>query len=77
MQLYRKVKAVLGTGVTDFIQNLRLSKARDLLLDESLTITDVAYETGFSSLSYFSTSFKARYQLSPSEFRALQLAPPN
>ncbi|WP_375435933.1 substrate-binding domain-containing protein [uncultured Hymenobacter sp.] len=77
MQLYRKVKAVLGTGVTDFIQSLRLSKARDLLLDDSLSITDVAYETGFSSLSYFSTSFKARYQLSPSEFRALQLAPPN
>jgi signal transduction histidine kinase/AraC-like DNA-binding protein/ABC-type xylose transport system substrate-binding protein len=75
MQLYRKVKAVLGTGVTDFIQSLRLTKARELLLNEALTISEVAYELGFSSPSYFSTSFKARYQISPSEFRALHIAP--
>jgi signal transduction histidine kinase/DNA-binding response OmpR family regulator/ABC-type xylose transport system substrate-binding protein len=75
MQLYRKVKAVLGTGVTDFIQSLRLTKAREMLLDDSLTIADVAYELGFSSPSYFSTSFKARYQISPSEFRALHITP--
>ncbi|MCB2410502.1 substrate-binding domain-containing protein [Hymenobacter lucidus] len=76
MQLYRKVKAVLGTGVSDFIQSLRLTKAREMLLDDGLSITDVAYETGFSTLSYFSNSFKARYQISPSEFRALHLVPP-
>ena len=76
MQLYRKVKAVLGTGVTDFIQSLRLTKARELLLDEQRTVADVAYELGFSSPSYFSTSFRARYQLSPSEFRALHVAAP-
>ena len=70
MQLYRKVKAVLGTGVSEFIQDLRLTKARELLLDESLPIAQVAYELGFSSPSYFSTSFRARYQLTPSEFRA-------
>ncbi|MDF7814791.1 substrate-binding domain-containing protein [Hymenobacter sp. YC55] len=74
MQLYRKVKAVLGTGVTDFILSLRLTKARELLLDENLTITEVAYELGFSSPSYFSTSFRTRYQLSPSEFRVLHLS---
>ncbi|MGI4865194.1 MAG: substrate-binding domain-containing protein [Janthinobacterium lividum] len=74
MQLYRKVKAVLGTGVADFILGVRLTKARDLLLDESLTIADVAYELGFSSPSSFSTSFKTRYQLSPSKFRALHIS---
>ncbi|MCA8829529.1 substrate-binding domain-containing protein [Hymenobacter pini] len=71
VQLYRKVKAVLGTGVTDFIQGIRLTKARQLLLSDELTIAEVAYQLGFSSPSYFSTSFKARYQVSPSEFRAL------
>ncbi len=75
VQLYRKVKAVLGTGVTDFIQGIRLTKARQLLLDEALTIAEVAYQLGFSSPSYFSTSFKARYQISPSEFRALHITP--
>ncbi|WP_460623678.1 substrate-binding domain-containing protein [Hymenobacter tenuis] len=71
VQLYRKVKAVLGTGVTDFIQGIRLTKARQLLLDDELSIAEVAYQLGFSSPSYFSTSFKSRYQVSPSEFRAM------
>jgi signal transduction histidine kinase/DNA-binding response OmpR family regulator len=74
MQLYRKVKAVLGTGVTDFIQSLRLTKARELLLDEQRTVAGVAYELGFSTPSYFSACFRARYQLSPSEFRARHVA---
>lgn len=75
-QLYRKVKAVLGTSVTDYIQLVRLRKARELLLDETLTVTAVAYEVGYTSHSYFSNSFKARYQVSPSEFRARHLANP-
>ena len=71
MQLYRKVKALLGTGVTDYIQRLRLTKARTLLLQEGSTIAEIAYLTGFSSPSYFSTAFKAKYQVSPSEFKTL------
>jgi signal transduction histidine kinase/DNA-binding response OmpR family regulator len=75
VQLYRKVKAVLGTGVSDFIQGLRLTKSRQLLLEDGLTIAEVAYQLGFSSPAYFSTSFRGRYQLSPSEFRALHTTP--
>ena len=74
MQLYRKVKAVLGTGVTDYIQSLRLTKARQLLLQEGSAVAQVAYQTGFSSPSYFSTLFKGKYQMSPSEFKALHAA---
>jgi AraC-like DNA-binding protein len=70
-QLYRKVKALLGTGVTDYIQNLRLTKARQLLLQLGSSIADVAYQTGFSSPSYFATAFKGKYQVSPTEFKAL------
>ena len=75
VQLYRKVKAVLGTSPTDFVQSVRLTKARQLLLDGTLTIAEVAYQLGFNSPSYFSTSFKGRYQISPSEYRALHIAP--
>ncbi|QNE41979.1 substrate-binding domain-containing protein (plasmid) [Hymenobacter sp. NBH84] len=75
VQLYRKMKAVLGTGVSEFIQSLRLTKSRQLLLEEGLTIAEVAYQLGFSSPAYFSTSFKGRYQMSPSEFRALHTTP--
>ncbi len=71
MQLYRKVKALLGTGVTDYLQSIRLTKARQLLLQDGSTIAEVAYRTGFSSPSYFSTIFKSKYQVSPSEYKAL------
>ena len=71
MQLYRKVKALLGTGVTDYIQSLRLTKARQLLLHEGSAIAQVAYQTGFSSPSYFATLFKGKYNVSPSEYKAL------
>lgn len=74
MQLYRKVKALLGTGLNDHIQSIRLSKARQLLLDGELTIAEVGYELGFSSPSYFAATFRAKYQVSPSEFRALHPA---
>jgi signal transduction histidine kinase/AraC-like DNA-binding protein len=70
-QLYRKVKALLGTGVTDYLQSLRLTKARQLLLQVGTSVAEVAYQTGFSSPTYFATAFKAKYQLSPTEFRAL------
>ncbi|RSK33812.1 hybrid sensor histidine kinase/response regulator transcription factor [Hymenobacter metallilatus] len=70
MQLYRKVKAVLGTSITDFVQSVRLQKACELLRDDSLSVTAVAYEVGYASHSYFSNSFKARYGVAPSEFRA-------
>ena len=71
MQLYRKVKALLGTGVTDYIQSLRLTKARQLLLHEGSAIAQVAYQTGFSSPSYFATLFKGKYQVSPTEYKAM------
>ena len=74
MQLYRKVKALLGTGVTDYIQSLRLTKARQLLLQDGNSVAQVAYQTGFSSPSYFATLFKGKYQVSPSEFKALHAA---
>ena len=76
MQLYRKVKAVLGTSVTDFIQGVRLARAGELLRASNLSITAVAYEVGYTSHSYFSNSFKARYHQSPSEYRARQQASP-
>ena len=69
VQLYRKVKNQLGCGVTDYIQGVRLTKARYLLLHEDWPVSEVAYQVGFTAPTYFSTAFKARFQVSPSEFR--------
>jgi signal transduction histidine kinase/DNA-binding response OmpR family regulator len=69
IQLYRKVKALLGYSVNDYIQQVRLNKAKLLLQQESCSIAEVASLVGFSSSTYFSTAFKAKYQMTPNDFR--------
>ena len=53
VQLYRKVKALLDINVNDYILNTRLQKAKYLLLNEEMTIGEVAYKVGFSTPAYF------------------------
>jgi signal transduction histidine kinase/AraC-like DNA-binding protein/CheY-like chemotaxis protein len=69
VQLYRKVKALLGCNITDYILNRRLKKAKYLLNNENFTISEIAYMVGFSNPNYFSTVFKGRYGVTPSEFK--------
>lgn len=69
VQIYRKVKALMGESVNDFIQHTRLKKASQLLLETDLNVSEVAYRVGYSSPGYFATAFKARYQCSPTEWR--------
>lgn len=69
VQLYRKVKALLGESVNDYIQQVRLRKASRLLLEGELTVAEIAYKVGYSSPGYFSTAFKGKYACSPSEYR--------
>lgn len=70
VQLYRKVKAVLGIGVGDYINNFRLEKAKELLISTSMNISEIAYSCGFASPNYFSTIFKSKYGVSPKDFRS-------
>ncbi|MDR9456824.1 MAG: substrate-binding domain-containing protein [Salegentibacter sp.] len=69
VQLYRKVKALLDMSISEYINEQRLRKARHLLQDTSLNISEIAYSVGFSSPGYFSTSFKNKYGESPKQFR--------
>lgn len=69
IQLYRKVKAMLGISISDHINNIRLEKAKELLLNSNQNISEIAYSVGFSSPNYFSTSFKNKYGLSPKDFK--------
>ncbi|MFL5742984.1 MAG: substrate-binding domain-containing protein [Flavisolibacter sp.] len=69
VQLYRKLKALLGLNVTDYILNVRMQKAKYLLSNEDLTIAEVSYKVGFSSQAYFSTVFKSKFSCTPSEYR--------
>lgn len=69
VQLYRKVKAVLGIGVSDYINNFRLEKAKELLITSTMNISEIAYSCGFASPNYFSTAFKTKYEMTPKDFR--------
>ncbi|MFD0993480.1 substrate-binding domain-containing protein [Tenacibaculum geojense] len=69
VQLYRKTKALLGISISDFINGIRLEKAVEMLVDDNLTIADIAYSTGFSSPNYFSTAFKNKYGKSPNQYK--------
>jgi signal transduction histidine kinase/DNA-binding response OmpR family regulator len=69
VQLYRKLKALLGVNVNDYILNVRLQKGKYLLTNEDITISEIAFKVGFSSQAYFSTVFKSKFSCTPSEFR--------
>jgi len=69
VQLYRKIKAMMGLNVSDYIINFRLDKARAMLENTGLSISEIAFDSGFSSSSYFSKSFKNKYGVSPVAYR--------
>lgn len=69
VQLYRKVKAILGISISDHINNMRLDKSKELLKKSDQTISEIAYAVGFSSPNYFSTSFKNKFGISPKEYK--------
>ena len=68
--LYRKVKALIGYNVNDYILTVRLQKAKFLLANEDLNISEVSFKVGFASQQYFSTVFKSKFGNTPSEFKA-------
>ncbi len=68
-QLYRKVKGVLGLNINDYILNVRLQKAKHLLNNPEFSINDISFKVGFSSQAYFSTVFKSKFGITPSDFR--------
>ena len=69
VQLYRKVQALLDMNVIDYLAEIRLKKAKDLLTQSTKTMSEIAYETGFGSPAYFTTFFKQHTRKTPSEYR--------
>lgn len=67
-QLYRKVKALTGISVNQYIRSFRLRKAAKLMCETGCSVTEVLYTTGFSSPSYFTKCFKKEFGVLPSEY---------
>ena len=68
-QLYRKLKAITNKSTAIFIRSVRLEKAKELLQSTNLTVSEIAYTTGFSNPNWFGKAFKEEFGKSPSEIR--------
>lgn len=66
--LYRKVKGLTGLSANEFIQKVKLRHAAELLTRGDMNVNEVAYASGFNSLSYFSGKFKKEYEVNPSQY---------
>ncbi|MGB8489637.1 MAG: response regulator, partial [Bacteroidales bacterium] len=66
--LYRKVKALTDLNSVEYIRLTRLKKAAELLSEGNFRINEISYLVGFSSPSYFATSFQKQFGISPSQF---------
>ncbi|WP_291528061.1 hybrid sensor histidine kinase/response regulator transcription factor [Bacteroides sp. UBA939] len=68
VHVYRKLKELTNLSARDFIRNIRLQQAAILLKEKIYTISDVAYATGYTNLSHFSSSFKEVHGMSPKDY---------
>ncbi|MGS2764645.1 hybrid sensor histidine kinase/response regulator transcription factor [Sinomicrobium sp. M5D2P9] len=69
VHLFRKLKELTNQSPRDFIRNIRLKQAGELLTSKNLSVTEVAYATGFSNVSKFSSGFKEFYGVTPTVYR--------
>ena len=67
-QVHRKLKALTNQSSTTFIRNYRLHRAADLLKQEAGNVTEIAYQVGFSSQTYFTQCFTELFGVAPSEY---------
>ena len=69
VQLYRKVKALTGSTPVDLLRKARLAQAQKLLQETTLSVSEIAYQVGFASPSYFTKCYKDEFGTVPGEAR--------
>lgn len=67
VQLYRKIKSLTNYAPNELVRIIRLKAAENLIIKTEKTVSEIAYETGFSSPSYFSKCFKEYFNETPTE----------
>jgi len=68
-QIFRKIKALTGKSPSLFMRSIRLHHGKQMLLSTTLTVSEIAYEVGFSSLNYFSDAFFEEFGERPLKVR--------
>jgi len=69
---YRKIIDLTGETPVEFVRSVRLNKAAELLEKSDMKIAEIGYAVGFTTPNYFTRAFKAKFDLSPSEYAALK-----
>lgn len=69
-QFYRKIKALTNFSPVELIRDMRLQRARTLLTTTEKSVSEIGYETGFSTPAYFTKCFRDAFGETPTEFRA-------
>ena len=72
MTFYRKIQSLTGQSPTEFIRTIRLRRAAEMLREGRLSVTEVSFAAGFSSVSYFSRCFRTMYGVPPTQFIGLR-----
>ena len=67
--LYRKIKTMTGLSPIEFIRNIRLKHASQMLKGKSISVAEVAYSVGFADPKYFTSCFKSEFNITPSEYQ--------
>lgn len=67
--LYRKITAITGNNINDYIKKVRIEKACHLIKQENMTISQASYEVGFKSMKYFRKIFKEELGVLPSTYK--------
>lgn len=67
--LYRKMRTLIGVSPSEFIRNIRLRRAAQLLENKAFSVSEVAYNCGFNDLSYFGSCFKKMYGVTPTAYQ--------
>ena len=67
--LSRNMKKIFGMNFIDYVYDVRVEKAKELLIGSDKSITDVAYDTGFPNMASFNKYFRKRENMAPSEYR--------
>lgn len=68
MQLYRKLDALTEMTVKEFVRNIRLKRAAQLLVQKKLNVSEIAYAVGFKDLSHFRKCFKVEFGMSATDY---------
>lgn len=67
--LFRKIKAITGKNINEYIRKVRIEKAAYLIKEEGTTISQASYEVGFNSVNYFRKVFKEELGILPSSLK--------